>query len=216
MFIKDMTNDFSENKTIEQNDCLLTEEQLRQLQQELSSEAYDFTVTTIQDKHKAIVLSAAARLDVILEKILKKLMQPCSGNADNLFDTERPLSSFSAKINLAYRLGVIDSNFEHALQMVRKIRNRFAHSKTVLNLSSSPYKDWVNELVRDVKKDGNSFDSMAEGLKEANYSSDLTDFASAVIILLCQLGMLEAVSVRLEPIKKAELNESRFVQDNNG
>ncbi len=113
-----MTNNFSEDNLSEENDILLTEEELRQLEEDLSHESYDFAVNTIKDRHRAIVLSAAARLDLILEKILKKLMEPPLRRGDNLFDVECPLSSFSAKISLAYWLGVLDYYFELALQMV--------------------------------------------------------------------------------------------------
>ena len=36
--------------------------------------------------------------------------------------------TFSAKIALAYRLDLVDKPVEHALQMIRRVRNDFAHS----------------------------------------------------------------------------------------
>ena len=88
----------------------------------------EFIANLIQESDRALVILAAARLDVGLERLLKRVMLHHPKGQDNLFSQERPLRTFGAKIALAYRLGLIDGDFEHALRMVQRTRNEFAHS----------------------------------------------------------------------------------------
>jgi DNA-binding MltR family transcriptional regulator len=97
---------------------------------------------------RALVLIAAARLDTELENTLKSVLVRNPNGQDNLFDPDRPLGSFSAKISLCHRLGIIDDEFHSALQVVRKIRNDFAHSVVFMALSDSPHKERIVELER--------------------------------------------------------------------
>ena len=78
---------------------------------------------------RSCVIVAAAYIDELLEYLLKNFVySPSSEKEDkDLFSGYGPLSSFSSKILLSYRLGLI-SNYEYkTLQIIRKIRNTFAH-----------------------------------------------------------------------------------------
>jgi DNA-binding MltR family transcriptional regulator len=85
------------------------------------------------------------------------------GKDDNQFHPDRPLGTFSAKINLAYRLGLLDDKIEHALQLIRKIRNDFAHATTEVGLSQPSHADRVHEIVKCVRHNP-SYDQMHESL----------------------------------------------------
>lgn len=78
---------------------------------------------------RSCVIVAAAYIDELLGYIFKLFMtSPSSEKEDKeLFSGYGPLSTFSSKIVLSYRLGLI-SNYEYkTLQIIRKIRNSFAH-----------------------------------------------------------------------------------------
>lgn len=78
---------------------------------------------------RSCVIVAAAYIDELLGYIFKLfLTSPSSEKEDKeLFSGYGPLSTFSSKIVLSYRLGLI-SNYEYkTLQIIRKIRNSFAH-----------------------------------------------------------------------------------------
>jgi DNA-binding MltR family transcriptional regulator len=49
---------------------------------------------------------------------------------DSLFAGFAPLATLSAKISICYAFGLIDENLLHDLDVIRKIRNRFAHDPT--------------------------------------------------------------------------------------
>jgi hypothetical protein len=97
---------------------------------------------------RALVLVSAARLDTELEYALKAVLVRNPTGQDNLFDNDRSLGSFSAKIALAHRLGIVDDEFHSALQIIRKIRNDFAHAVDFMALSDPPHKDRIQELER--------------------------------------------------------------------
>jgi hypothetical protein len=102
----------------------------------------------VRETERATVILAAARVDVDLEVLLKRVLHPHPGGADSLFDSDRALGTLSAKIDIAYRLGILSRDFEHALQMLRKIRNDFAHTLEHESLSSSRQKPRLNALIK--------------------------------------------------------------------
>ncbi|WP_217070660.1 hypothetical protein [Burkholderia gladioli] len=102
----------------------------------------------LTESERASVILAAAQLDTELEVVLKHVLVPFPGGADPLFDADRALGSFSAKILMAHRLGIITLDFENSLQLVRKIRNDFAHQIETESLASSRQHDRVETLYQ--------------------------------------------------------------------
>lgn len=95
---------------------------LKLLQDELEKSSSD----------RSCVIVAAAYIDELLGYLFRNFLYPPSSEKEDkdLFSGYGPLSSFSSKILLSYRLGLI-SNYEYkTLQIIRKIRNMFAHDIT--------------------------------------------------------------------------------------
>lgn len=85
-----------------------------------------FFLRIAQGDEYAAVISIASYFDNYLEKIIKFYLIDC-GSTLGLFGGARPLSSFSTKINVAHALGLIDGNLHRKLDILRRIRNEFAH-----------------------------------------------------------------------------------------
>jgi len=99
------------------------------------------------ESDRAVVIIGAAKIDnLLMELLLNKLMPNVSGN-DELFDGDSPLSTFSAKINLCYRIGIIDAELTRALHIIRRIRNSFAHEVSGCSLDSGQQKDRIHQLI---------------------------------------------------------------------
>jgi|ERR671921_1905725 hypothetical protein len=96
---------------------------------------------------RAAVILGGAKLDFMLYQILFAYLLPCKGSRDELLDGDSPLSTFSSRINLCHRLGIIDADFTRVLHIIRKIRNSFAHEVSGCNLELEPHKDRIAELV---------------------------------------------------------------------
>jgi hypothetical protein len=75
-------------------------------------------------------------LEESLEKLFRAMFNRRSISSSlqkDLFDSNGPLSSFSSKSKLAYALGMIGAEAFSDLDAVRRIRNQFAHSTTVVD-----------------------------------------------------------------------------------
>src|SRR5579864_7726617 len=94
----------------------------------IGSELSTLVFELMAEGQRALVIAGAARLDVSLEDLLKRSMRYRAGANDDLFRQDGPLGTFSAKIALAHRLGLIADEVEGAIDLVRRIRNDFAHS----------------------------------------------------------------------------------------
>jgi len=124
----------------------------QQRNQEVASDLIAFIGGPAKEGERTLVIGGAARPDVALERLLKSVMRHQAGGSDSLFDPDRPLGTFSAKIALAYRLGLIDDDFEHALHVIRRIRNDFAHAITLVHLADSANFNRVRELTNIARK----------------------------------------------------------------
>jgi len=107
----------------------------------------EFFKEFVNEGDRAAVILGAAKLDLQLYQLLLKVLLPNASSRDDLLDGEGPLSTFSAKINMSYRLGLIDSHLAHALHLIRKIRNTFAHEVEGCKLESGSHRERVKELI---------------------------------------------------------------------
>jgi len=101
---------------------------------------------------RAAVILGAAKLDELLRQILQAYLLTVPSGRDELLSQENALGTFSSKINISYRLGLIDAEFSRALHIVRKIRNFFAHEISGCSLTSGPQRNRVSELCSEYKQ----------------------------------------------------------------
>jgi hypothetical protein len=99
------------------------------------------------ESDRAAVVLGAAKLDYSLYQLLQQFLKPNEAGRDELLDGDGPLSTFSAKINLCHRLGLIHIDVARLLHLIRKIRNEFAHEVNTGTLDSSPHKDRIKQLM---------------------------------------------------------------------
>ncbi len=107
----------------------------------------DFMNEFAKESDRAAVVLGAAKLDLQLYQLLQKVLLPNTSGRDELLDGNSGLSTFSSRINICYRIGVIDAEFARALHQIRKIRNSFAHEISGSELDSGSNKDRIRELT---------------------------------------------------------------------
>jgi hypothetical protein len=73
---------------------------------------------------RLIAIIGGSLVEANLQRLLKAKMPNGHGA---LFDPNQALSTFSAKIDLSYALGLIDKNIKRNADYMRDIRNVFAH-----------------------------------------------------------------------------------------
>ncbi len=105
------------------------------------------------ESDRAAVIISASMLERALETLLRSYLIPVSGSSDSLFDgAYSPISSFSAKIDLSYRSGLISNRFARDLHIIRRIRNEFAHDVKKCKFESPHIRDRIIELNRSSHK----------------------------------------------------------------
>ena len=96
------------------------------------------------ESERAMAVLAAAWIDSLLTRKLEILFS--KGNSktrQNLLNSDGPFASFSAKVNVTFCLGWIDVDVHHDLEVIRKIRNTFAHQIHGLSMDSPAIKELV-------------------------------------------------------------------------
>src|SRR5690242_1015626 len=98
-----------------------------------------------EDAGRAIL--TAARLDNLLQQLLLHAMPPMSNTlARDLFDNRGPLATFSAKIDVARAMGLIDAPTQRDLRAIKGLRNFFAHAERPIHFTSQPVIDKAKKL----------------------------------------------------------------------
>jgi DNA-binding MltR family transcriptional regulator len=90
---------------------------------------------------------AASFLDNFVMKLIIVHLEPLSASeVDGLFGPERPLGSFSSKIKLGRAMGLFGPKTAHDLNLMREIRNAFAHGLRKMNFETPEVRQLVGSL----------------------------------------------------------------------
>jgi len=160
--------------------------------------------------HRTAIILGVAKLDQQLYFLLSKILLPKNKKHDNLFGSNCPLSSFSAKINICYRLGLIDYDFKQALHLFRKIRNDFAH-EIYISLDKPPQRDRVREILKYVKNT-ELFNNTKDvyGIYFKDFSSLITKFSIALILYAMRLEAIIIKTTKICSVKSPSIIPGKY------
>jgi len=100
------------------------------------------TINTLDQRSpREAVIMAGALLENALEHLLVSKFQPLDGDRHKaLFSIESgsPLSTFGAKTNTAFAMGLISENMRKDLSTLISLRNLFAHSLADIDFDATP------------------------------------------------------------------------------
>lgn len=108
---------------------------------------------------RAAAILASSFIDEQLERLLIALLVDDS-RVREMFEGDRPLAAFSARVNFAFSIGLLPLNVYADLNLIRKIRNDFAHSATAVSFDLPPARDRCAALSV-VKSDSGTFIEVA-------------------------------------------------------
>jgi Domain of unknown function (DUF4145) len=138
--------------------------------------------------HATVVVTAASILDVELKRCIKTKMRSLDKKTEKrLFRGYGPLSSFAAKIDLAYALDIIPPDIHAELNKIRDIRNDFAHTTQPLSLDREPVRPLFDSLNRPPNAKG-SYPSVFMACV-----SEINDFLERYLF---RMGVTENISER--------------------
>ncbi|MEP7128691.1 MAG: MltR family transcriptional regulator [Chitinophagales bacterium] len=98
-----------------------------------------------QKDERAIAIIGGTFLEMALERLLRAFFPEEENEVNKLFEFNQPLGNLSSKINLSYCLGLIDKLIKEDLDVVRKVRNKFAHD-LYASFKDEQIKSWSKQL----------------------------------------------------------------------
>jgi hypothetical protein len=100
----------------------------------------------------AIILVATTVEDILEIQITEKLpvLKGDEAARKKMFEHDGLISSFSKKIEMAYAMGIIDSDYRKKIDLVREIRNACAHSRFPLSMEKKELRDASKALMADM------------------------------------------------------------------
>jgi hypothetical protein len=149
---------------------------------------------------RPLVIVGASRVDHLLGEILRKYLLPQvakTAEPDELLDRDTgPLATFSSRIKTSRRLGLIDESLYHALDRLRHVRNKSAHS-VAFNHAQSPVRELLNEFRRHVVA-RHSYRLTKERYFDGATSGDVEEL-QCQLLTICVL--LEAIRAKVKATK---------------
>ena len=107
----------------------------KKIEAEADPHAEDFAVFMeefLVDSDRASVVLGAAKIDALLCSLLDHYLIPNPGTEDDLLEGDLPLGTFSARIKMCHRLGLIDAHFAKLLHVFRRLRNAFGSKRRAM------------------------------------------------------------------------------------
>jgi DNA-binding MltR family transcriptional regulator len=95
---------------------------------------------------RAAAIMAATIVESRLTAALKNRFRPNIDVQNEMFRSSGPLGSFSAKIKLGCLLGVCSDQAFSDLEIMKNIRNRFAHYLDIKDFQSQRIADWCKNF----------------------------------------------------------------------
>ena len=161
---------------------------------------------------RALVITIGSILDTQLESLLKNFLIKDNKIDERLFNNNSPLSNFGSKIWMCYYLGIISKYEYKALEIIRKIRNIFAHEIEIKKLEDS-------QSIRDLCKTLNIPeeiyipDNFFISVKEEEIKFEDMSLSEKIIKVFKNITVyLEFRRVDLFECKRTEYKNLSFVQ----
>lgn len=106
-----------------------------------------FAASLADESDRARVIVVASWIEEFLK--VRLMNEFSKGNADargSLFSKNGPFSTFSGKINASFCAGWIDGDVYHDIEVIRKLRNAFAHDCGAISLDDEPHRNLLQSL----------------------------------------------------------------------
>jgi DNA-binding MltR family transcriptional regulator len=147
---------------------------------------------------RMIAIVGATLVDDRLGLAIRSRMRRDKTVAKRLFGVSRPLGTFSTKIDLGYMLGIYSKQGFRELNIVREVRNEFAHQIRSLDFSAETVRKKCMDLHA-VEDALNKISSVVSDHSFYNYREELklprTRFALTIRFIFDHLELLSMMDV---------------------
>jgi hypothetical protein len=145
---------------------------------------------------RPLIIIGASKIETLLFEMLNTFLLPKRvrpREQDELLEGDTPLATFSARIKVCHRLGLVDETLCATLELLRKIRNLCAHS-VLFDHTKSPAREQLAEFKRRVE--GRDSYQLTKG----RYfdKADLEGIEELQCLLLTICVLLEAIQQKMK------------------
>lgn len=105
------------------------------------------------ESDRGAALIGAAMVESRLERIFENTLINNSSKENVIYGSNALLGTFSSKIQMAHVLGFLSEKEYKEVNLIRKIRNEFAHKLEDLHFSNSPICDLCLNLTANTPED---------------------------------------------------------------
>src|SRR6266496_728857 len=123
---------------------------------DVPDEVREFRTALSAESDRGCALMGASYLDFQLERLLRARLVDDSKVVDHLIGLDRPLSTFSVRIDTVYLLGLLGPDARRDLHLIRKIRNGFGHSTEALTFDHQTIAARCREMTHSILEPGAS------------------------------------------------------------
>ena len=117
------------------------------MKEELTSDQLNATFVEIfKQSDQASAVVSGSILEELLQRMITAFLLPHANVRKSMFDGITPISTFGAKIELSYHLGLINKEEYEDLKLIKNIRNEFAHSIKGISFETESIKDRCIQL----------------------------------------------------------------------
>ncbi|MGV3697416.1 hypothetical protein [Flavobacterium sp.] len=152
----------------------------------MTNNQFDDIIEIILDERndRALIILCSSLVDDLLYLILSKhFLDPLKGD-ENLLKGDNPLTTFSSRIKMIYRLGIIDESLLSILDKLRDIRNKCAHNIDV-SVNKPPLKDKLSHLHKLLEnRDSYKLTQKRYVINEAMLFADIKLIFIAICVIL--------------------------------
>lgn len=107
----------------------------------------DFRNNLSKESDRGMALMGSAYIDDRLAVLLKAYFVDDKKVIKLMFDFTGPLGTFSSRLNMAYSLGLMSKNIYTDCNILKKIRNDFAHVPSPMSFDDEPIKSRCHALI---------------------------------------------------------------------
>jgi DNA-binding MltR family transcriptional regulator len=111
--------------------------------------------TLLKESDRGCAIFGAAILHDDLEGLLRAFFRTDEDSVkravDPLFQTYAPLATFSSRIQIAFALKLITKDLKYRLDIIRRLRNDFAHESGPIDFDEPGLRDRLSILIDDGK-----------------------------------------------------------------
>lgn len=123
----------------------------RELSTKANARAHSLATALSKESDRGCAIIGASFLEDQLEDLIRAICRSDEEAVDRLFEGYAPFATFSARIQAAFALRLISKELRNQLDLVRRIRNDFAHEQGPLSFNEGPCCDRLRALMESSK-----------------------------------------------------------------